>query len=211
MASRYHWYVPAWGMARLNWQLDPSDLSTYGQSLELIVPDGPGADELYEASVRVTRIVGQYRMRIVDADSMTTGGGVGPTTVHHRVYPVSGDGTNFFLRFLHEVEDADSDFMWHQIDELPTEYYQAMGGVPTAVAAAGWYAVDQNAPSVAMQPFQHGRFGHVDIKVDRTIDEGEALIWRTQFDPGGSLPFSAATDVTCQLDLWLRMLIHVKI
>jgi len=208
------WYTPYWSQSAASWDMTPVVADTWGVSLLLVNPDGPGVDQLGETAIRVTRVVGQYRLR--------TNGGAGwngtptdqfPCTFHHRVYPVSGDGTNFFLRRLYNDEDADSDWMWHQVDEFDWEG-AAQNDSTIQPGRQGWLSKAENGSTSMVRPFQTGRFGHFDIKVDRRIDEGEGLVWRTEIDNQTApqlLPHAGATEIRWYLDLWIRLFLWRKV
>lgn len=219
--SRYHWYTPYWGLAA-TWAVDNADSATWGQSVELINPDTNITDDLLQSSVRVTRIVGQYAWSFEGVESVDSGLN-GRQWLHHRVYPVSGDGVNYFTRFLFEEQDADSDFMWHHIESPMTR----IGTMPlveqqrfNSMAPTQEVMVNSSARDLLVPPVSDlfmGRRGHVDIKVDRTIDEGQGLLWRTEWGDGNqgsrSLPWINSTVGTWDMNLylWLRMLIKVYV
>jgi len=216
MASSYHWYVPHWGPRVINETIEPADPSSYGWPVELVLPSGPGADELYEASVRVTRIIGQYCVRLSNVRSVAN-----PIFIHNRIYPVSSDGASYFTRFLSDGEDADSDFLWHQVDQKPKAFYN-----DTAMASASQFGFDgwtqswtdtAGGTEVSMETIaapKDGRYGSFDIRVDRTIHEGEVLLWKTELDDssaGNMLGDLANDGFSIIVGLWIRLLLKVKI
>ncbi len=131
----------------------------------------------------IERIVGQY---------MLTGDEVVPTNhfLHSRVYVSDSDSTAIALRSLNTADDAETSFLWHQVDP----WHSSWNG-----DAIGAWQSDGVAGSPFATPWK-GRLGHVDIKVGRRIEAGSSLIWHTQIQasPG-------ANDVF-YLKLWLRML-----
>lgn len=189
--------------------------------MELINPDPNLNDDLIEASVRVTRIVGQFAWEFENVDQVN----IGQMFIHHRVYPVSGDGVNYFQRFLFELPDADTDFMWHHIEGVQPY----IGNAPLSIQqqSTSMTAIATPMPGVASRDIVwpptsdpvHGRRGHVDIKVDRRIDEGEGLLWKSEFSDttgggaGATLPWvnTTAGVWNARLYLWLRLLIKVDV
>ncbi len=136
----------------------------------------------------VKRIIGQYRV------SGTETAGAKNRFMAHRVYPVTSDASSVALRDLYSRDDADSDFLWHQVDPWAAQY--------DADAWGQWQNAEQSGVPAGRQYM--GRFGHFDIGVNRRISEGESLIWHTQFSKqGGGTP---ADDVYF-LQLWIRLLV----
>lgn len=133
----------------------------------------------------VERIVGQYHV--------TSNESVGVDRyAHHRVYVADTDEMSVALRDLTTADDAETSFLWHQVDPHPKEL---MGDV--------WGAWQHPVSGVrpAATPWM-GRHGHVDIKVGRRIDQGTSLIWHTQLEA------APAADNEHFLKLWLRMLVR---
>lgn len=135
----------------------------------------------------VERIVGQY---VVSKNEMT------PTNhyAHSRVYVGPTNATSIALRDLASADEAESSFLWHQVDPLPAALDGEVYGTWT-----------DSSSTVTLQPGATpfmGRFGHVDIRVGRRLEGGEALIWHTQ------IANPPAADDTIALKLWLRLLVR---
>ena len=131
------------------------------------------------------RIIGQYLIT----------GNTEPATnafLHHRVYPGMSDTTSVALRDLTTADDAESDFLWHQVDPWAS--------VNDALVWGTWGSTTNGYPD--QRQFM-GRMGHVDIRVNRRIRQGEALVWHTQIASA-----VAPGDSEFQLFLWLRMLVR---
>lgn len=206
MASRYTWYTPHWGYVT-----GISLVSDQAITVTMVGPEEAFSDRLSEERIRVTRIIGQYNLRWgsvgVEAGSASTD----VLEMHHRVYPVSSDGINVFNRDLFSITDADTDFMWHK-----TELVDYGSLVTNAVGAGGTWLLNgpgSSNTSQVQKPFSSDRMGFFDIKVDRTIDEGEELLWKTQLNMSGYNAGSTPTDKaftggTMSLHLWVRMLVR---
>ncbi len=132
----------------------------------------------------VERIIGQYQ---ITADEAIAGN----KYVHNRVYVADADATSFAIRSLVTADDAESSFMWHQVD-------------PHSVNADGrafgmWGMHTDGNPDAG---HFMGRRGHVDIRVGRRINQGFALLWHTML-----FPAPAANDEMF-LKLWIRLLVR---
>ncbi len=134
----------------------------------------------------VERIVGQY-MLTKDAPS----GEIADEFWHHRVYVAPTNATAIALRSLNTADEAESSFLWHQVDPMPVEYDGDIWG--------NWQ--QGSAPRPGATPLM-GRFGHVDIRVGRRLEGGEALIWHTQIVP------TPASNFFYYVKLWLRLLVR---
>ncbi len=133
----------------------------------------------------VERIVGQY---------MITGDEAAAANhfLHSRVYVAEIDATTISLRNLNTADDAETSFLWHQVDPWPNA---ADGDI------FGTWVGDHGAGQPRATP-SNGRLGNVDIRVGRCLEGGEVLIWHTQIDAA-----PAAND-THFLKLWLRLLVR---
>ncbi len=144
----------------------------------LDVPDA--ADEYV-----VERVIGQWHLH----------GNQGTPVnyyVHNRIYPTVSDTSTIILRDLASADDAESDFLWHQVTGWSTTFDTDTWG--------NW----QEPASGVVQPVGFmGRMGHVDVRVNRRISQGFSLIWHTQLQ-GGVAPI----DDEFNLYLWLRMLLR---
>lgn len=137
----------------------------------------PGAADEYVCE----RIIGQYMLvssQLTPEDFF----------VHHRVYPTISDAASVALRDLTSDDDAESDFLWHSIEAWRASYNNDSFG--------NW------GPEPADDRYFMGRSGHIDIRVNRRIRQGEALVWHTQL-VGAAAPM----DDSFFLKLWLRMLV----
>ncbi len=143
----------------------------------LTIPDAAGA-------YICERIVGQY---------MLTGSEVAPQQafMHHRVYVTTSDSTSVALRDLTADDEVESSFLWHQVDPWAAVYDSDIWG--------NWQTHTSGNP--AGERYM-GRFGHVDIRVKRKIERGEALVWHTQIKAA-----AVPADDTYTLKLWLRCLL----
>lgn len=144
----------------------------------LEVPDA--ADEYV-----VERVVGQY---------MLHGNQASPTNyfTHTRIYPTVSDAGAIILRDLVTPDDAESDFLWHQVAGWSSQWDTDTWG--------NW----QNGGDTVPQPSGFmGRMGHVDVRVNRRIKQGFSLIWHTQLK-GAADPINGEFN----LYLWLRMLLR---
>lgn len=201
MASRFRWYTPFWQQV-----VNPlgADLAlTDSQSIQLITPEGLFADTISETDVRVTRIIGQYRVwfnGVEFPDALARS-----LYIHNRVYVVSGDGTNIFNRDLTNIIDADADMLWNQIDFMARSQLSSTDQANMGTwGGAGPGSTDTYAN---VKPFMMGRMGHFDIKVDRRIEEGESLVWKTQLEPGNNALASGPNMGRMYIDMWVRCLV----
>ncbi len=132
----------------------------------------------------VERIIGQY-MFTADEDPAAN------HFVHSRVYVAESDATAIALRSIQTADDAETSFLWHQVDP----WHSSWDG-----DAMGSWQTDAAAGSPAATPWK-GRLGNVDIRVGRRLEGGESLIWHSQ------IVFPPAADNVFYLKLWLRMLV----
>lgn len=194
----YRWYTPTWG-----YTASVGLVGANSATIELLSPEGDITDRLEEKAFRVTRIVGQYQIRF---DQVTGGTTDDLIYIHNRIYTVSGDGTNYFTRDLTAIVDADADMLWNQID---SKYYLE-ANLAAGDSAGTWGTTGPNSTlsQTTIRPFQNGRMGHVDVKVDRRIEEGEGLLWKTQVEmldaAGNATAFTAGNMFVY---LWLRLLV----
>lgn len=183
--KKYFWHVPpdAWysgnpialgGNANTNQDIVATLIDT-----ETVQSARPDIDNFV-----VERIVGQY-MLTKDASVAAN------EFWHHRVYVAPTNATAIALRSLNTDDDAESSFLWHQVDPMPT--------TADGDAWGDWQLAPGGNPSAT--PFM-GRFGHVDIRVGRRLEGGEALIWHTQ------VVFTPAANLTHYVKLWLRLLVR---
>lgn len=133
----------------------------------------------------VERVIGQYHFYGTQPAAMNA-------YFHSRIYPTLSDETSVALRDLTTQDDAESDFLWHQIDPWSAVYDGDDWG--------NWQAASSGNPTG--ERFM-GRFGHVDVRVNRRIRQGESLIWHTQIK-GPIVP----GDDEFWLRLWVRMLVR---
>lgn len=178
--SNFFWWVPFWGETLLN---------TGQDTVGLLVDTESGNTEFpQQDNFVVERIFGQWQL--------VSSTGLDDNVVYHqRVYPTVADATTVALRDLDSRDDADSDFMWHAV-----HMWSAQQGVGTI---GSWASGGAGTGFEVQPPFSNGRYGHVDIKVARRIQEGEALVWHLQSTNG--VP---PADSTVQLRLWLRVLLR---
>lgn len=132
----------------------------------------------------VERIIGQY---------MIVGDVTSPVDhfLHSRVYVAETDALSVALRTLSTADDAETSFLWHQVDPFPITYDGDVWGT--------WQQSGGGNP--ASTPWK-GRQGHIDIKVGRRLEGGEALIWHTQ------IVLAPPANDDFRLSLWLRALVR---
>ncbi len=153
----------------------------------LIGTDSAGASDVPDAADEyvVERVIGQW---------MLHGNQATPANMflHNRIYPTISDQGAIVLRDLVTPDDAESDFLWHQVSPWASAYDTDSWG--------NWQVPGAGSPSAI--GFM-GRFGHIDVRVNRRIKQGFSLIWHTQLkgvvDP---------LDNEFNLYLWLRMLLR---
>lgn len=162
-----------------------NDIVTTLIDSESVVGSGDAHPEI-DAFV-VERIIGQYQM--VTNDSLTV-----DRFVHHRVYVSQSDDTSLALRSLIDADDAETSFLWHQVDAFPA----VLDGDPWGSWSTPTGVSSQVNPG---QTFM-GRFGHVDIRVGRRLEGGESLIWHTEVTPG------FAAQGVAGMKWWLRILVR---
>ncbi len=133
----------------------------------------------------VERIVGQYQMTGDETAAANR-------YMHHRVYVADADAAAIALRNLVQADDAETSFLWHQVDPW--------NSAQDATLFGSWNDSGAGARPTSTQWM--GRFGNVDIKVGRKISGGRDLIWHTQ------LVNAPAANNTVYLKLWLRMLVR---
>ncbi len=186
--SKYHWYAPVWTDA------GPHNPSTGTNNVgnEIVInllntdwnpPGDPVADNFV-----VERVVGQYLLHASMGASDVS------RMVHHRVYVAPTDENTVSLREISTLDDADTSFLWHQVDGWGSgwadktwgSWRQGVTGDPQTLATA-W----------------KGRQGHFDIGVGRFVGEGTSLLWHTELQ---SSVFGQLTDDTWALMMWCRVL-----
>ncbi len=133
----------------------------------------------------VERIVGQYQ---VSGDETAAANHF----LHHRVYVADADAAAIALRNLTQADDAETSFLWHQVDP----WSNSVDG-----DIFGTWVTDHGVGQPSATPWM-GRYGNVDIKVGRKISGGRDLIWHTQ------IIAAPAANNTIYLKLWLRMLVR---
>lgn len=196
MASRprnMQWHVPpgAWfqggpgtagsGIANVGEDIILDLVSTEG-----LVAGGSAIPDSQGGRIWIERVVGQYNFSGGEVVAV-------PHFVHHRVYEADSDGASVGLRNLTTQDDAETSFMWHQVDPFPVGYNNLPLG--------GWGG-QTNLASIATVPFASGRLGHVDIRVGRMLEPGRSLVWHTQISP---VPVGAGYG----LRAWIRVLLAI--
>ncbi len=181
------WHVPAdcWlpsipgGLANGNIGVDIAvTLISTDSAVNLDVPDS--ASEYV-----VERVIGQWYLHGNQASP-------GNYWVHNRIYPTVSDADSIVIRDLTSADDAESDFLWHQISGWSAAFDTDIAG--------NW----QNGGDTHFKNADFmGRMGHIDVRVNRKIKQGFSLIWHTQLK-GAADPL----DGEFNLHLWLRMLLR---
>lgn len=184
--KKFFWHVPSacWygaspislgGIANVG-----ADIVTTLINTESGVGDVPVNDNFV-----VERIVGQYQYSGDESAAANH-------FIHHRVYVADSDSTAIALRSLLSADDAETSFLWHQVDPWPN----SMDG-----DIFGSWITDHGVGQPTATPWM-GRYGNVDIKVGRRIEEGQSLLWHSQLVP------TPAANNTVYVKLWLRMLLR---
>ncbi len=133
----------------------------------------------------VERIVGQYQLSKNETTSSDD-------YWHSRIYVAQTNATATALRSLNSADDAETSFLWHQVDGMEVEADGDVWG--------SWQARLTGARPVPT-PFM-GRNGHLDIRVGRRLEGGEALIWHTQ------IVAAPTENNVCFVKLWIRLLVR---
>ncbi len=190
MASRMFWHVPA-----LCWHAGIQAAGSGNQNVlrdivvSLISTNPPSNSAVPDDLSNFTckRVVGQYLL--IGNEPVAQ-----QHMIHNRVYPTTSDNAAVAIRDLDGADDAESDFLWHKVEPWPSVFNSDLWG--------NWQTAGNAVPPAA---FRNGRMGDVDITVNRTIQDGQDLIWHTQI--AGS---NAPADDEFDLFLWLRMLVSEK-
>ncbi len=189
--SSFYWHAPSWeprdaiGGAQLGeHQNVANDIVVELINTDFADPGDPRQDNFV-----VERIIGQYK---ISADA---GALAGDRFVQSRVYVADGDKNSVSLRNLYDIDDADSSFLWHQVDAFSA-----------AAVGSNWGTWRQGGSADPTVPFMSGRLGSFDIRVGRSVPEGRSLLWHTQLKNGGL----ALDDDTWFLSLWVRLLMREK-
>lgn len=133
----------------------------------------------------VERVIGQFLIR-GDEDPVAN------RYLHHRIYPTAADDLTVTLRDLTKIEEAESDFLWHQVDPWASAFDGDTWG--------NWQLAGNGSPQINAYM---GRFGHFDVRVNRRIRQGFALIWHTQLV--GSID---PADNEFGIHMWCRVLLR---
>lgn len=192
-ANNYFWHVPNWFTnGSGNPVSNPSGaINNVGADMiailidttQQVFVDQPQLDEFV-----VTRIVGQWRLQ----------GDEDPTAdryIANRIYPVDANESSVSVRDLYDRSDADSDFLFHEFHQWAASYDSDPWGT--------WQ--DRSNGNDASGPVFMGKRGFFDVRVNRRISEGQALLWHTQMsEAGGGVP----SDDTFKLSLAVRLLVR---
>ncbi len=180
----FFWWVP-----EDTWS-DPGGVVNVGSdTVALLVDTAPGSGSTpQQDNFVVERIIGQWHI-----ESPT---GLSDNVFYHmRVYPTITGDAGISLRDLTNRAEADSDMLWHHTGLWTAEQGTSVGG--------SWVSGGAGTGFNVQSAFQNGRHGHLDIKVARRVNEGEALIMHLQSTQG--VP---PGDGTVQLRMWVRILLR---
>ncbi len=187
--KRFFWHVPpsAWA------NIDPTvnGVASVGGNVVMLLVDAESGVTSAHPEIDnfvVERIVGQYMFKMHAITPPPQGAGV-----VSRVYVADADQAAVTIRDLNTADDAETSFLWNQVDALDPELNNEVFGSWTFLSTA-------LQPQVRPTPTM-GRYGHVDIRVGRRLEGGDALLWHSQFLP-------AALDGSYSVKLWLRLLVR---
>ncbi len=187
--SKYFWHVPPGAWATLDPTVNGVD-SVAGDVVILLVDAESGVASAHPEidNFVVERIVGQYMIKMHAVTPPPVGMGIA-----HRVYVTDADTTSVAFRNLNTADDAETSFLWHQVDAMAEDLNNDPFG--------SWQRPSSGArPRLTPTPTM-GRYGHIDIRVGRRLEGGEALVWHSQ-----SIP--AQIDDSWSIKLWLRFLVR---
>lgn len=165
--SKYFWHTPSVGWHTGGPEAN-SGVTNVGRDIVVMLLDTEAgiSDRPEQDRFVVERIVGQYMFSAVDnVPSM------GDLFLHHRVYVADSDQTAIAIRDLATEDDAETSWLWHQVEYWPVSQYGHQGG--------GWDR-QVNAAGLLVPTPSNGRHGHFDIRVGRLLEGGQSLIWHTQ-------------------------------
>lgn len=187
--GRFYWFCPAWDPQDVQGGLTPGAGNVGNDSIvNLINTDFADPGDPRQDNFVVERIIGQYKLNAV------SGAEAGDRVVHSRVYVADSDMDSIAIRDLYTADDADSSFLWHKVDAFDSSWIGTAWG--------NWQNGSATQPAPA---FQNGRLGSFDIKVGRRVEEGQSLVWHTQWknSTGGALD-----DDEFFVMLWVRLLMR---
>lgn len=174
------WHVPSWFEGGPD--AGEGDASNVGADLAVALVDEHDIVHLGQDNFVCERLIGQYQYtseEVVPLDHY----------IHSRVYVCQADSTTLALRNLNRQDDADSSFLWHNVELFSTSMAGNTGG--------DWLS---SAFSQLNQPAT-SRNGSFDIRVNRRINEGTALVFQ-----GTIIPIPV--NLTFHLKLWVRLLLR---
>ncbi len=133
----------------------------------------------------VERIVGQWMLTGTES----------PTAdrfLHHRIYVADHDALAISLRTLSTADDAETSFLYHRVEP----WSAAFVGDPW-----GTWQARSNGNDPTHQSMM-GRHGHLDVRVGRRLEGGQALVWHTQ------IVNSPPADNVFRFRAWFRLLVR---
>jgi len=182
----YFWHVPPGGWGAIS-PATPG-VSSIGGDVVIVLVDGESGPISAHPEIDnfvVERIVGQYMIMMHALSPPPLGAGV-----HSRVYVADADVGSVGVRDLESADDAETSFLWHQVD--------AVDGDANNEPFGNWATLAR--PATDGVGFM-GRHGHLDIRVGRRVEGGQALLWHSQFNP-------TAVDTAYSVKLWVRLLVR---
>ncbi len=173
------WHVPHWFEGA---PAAGAGIQNVGDSMLAALVDEHDITHLGQDNFVVVRVIGQYQYNMTAAVALDT-------YIHSRVYVTTADSTTVALRDLDARDDADSSFLWHNIELYRTQQNNSPAG--------SWL----NSSSASVNQPSQTRNGSFDITVNRRVEEGTAMVFHGQTSPG-------FPDNEFALKLWVRLLMR---
>ncbi len=174
------WHVPHWFSGA---PAATAGILSTGSDVVAALVDEHDNQDLGQDNFVVERIIGQYQVTTNDV------AGAVDRYIHSRVYVCQADDTTLSLRDLTTVADADSSFLWANVQMFRVAANSTSEGSWLHSGGAGL-----NQPATE-------RNGTFDIRVGRRVEEGTALVFHTQC-------FPLVLDNELILKLWVRVLLR---
>lgn len=174
------WHVPVW----FNGPPDAGegDATNIGANAAVALIDEHDIVHIGQDNFVCERIIGQYQYTAEQAIAADR-------YIHSRIYVCQADDTTLALRDLNTAADADSSFLWHNVEQFQVAQNNTSLGSWASSGSSG-----QNQPSAM-------RNGSFDIRVNRRVNEGTAMIFQ------GAI-FPIPINLEFHLKMWCRLLIR---